>query len=104
MVNSDHAVRAGFYKWVPHYEKTWTHKFARLKKPIELKHFCGHGKNGPVYLTIPCTAGDLVKIVMVSRFGDVGITEKLDAEYGYGARLSIEDLYDFMTEPPNGNI
>lgn len=36
--------------------------------------------------------GTKVKIVMVSRFGDVGITDDLDKQFGYRARVSFDDL------------
>jgi len=43
-------------------------------------------------------AGTTVKVVMVSRFGDVGITDKLDSEHGYGMRgIDIEKLDEYMT-------
>jgi len=32
---------------------------------------------------------------MVSRLGDVGVTENLTAENGYAARLPLAALYDF---------
>jgi hypothetical protein len=36
--------------------------------------------------------GTPVKIVMVSRFGDVGITDNLKAEHGYHARVTFDQL------------
>lgn len=58
-----------------------------------MKHYAGHWKDGePVMNEVPCEAGQRVKIVMVSRFGDVGITEDLTAENGYGARVMLDDL------------
>jgi hypothetical protein len=36
--------------------------------------------------------GDIVKVVMVSRFGDCGITHNLDAVNGYETRVAPEDL------------
>ncbi len=39
--------------------------------------------------------GKPVRVVMASRLGDVGITEKLDAENGYSARVAVEELTDF---------
>lgn len=50
-----------------------------------------------------------VRIVMVSRLGDVGISSK-DQEHGYFTRVSIYDLTDFDTqwdpkaEPPEGRL
>ncbi len=43
--------------------------------------------------------GDRVKVVMVSRFGDVGVTEDLDAVGHYGARLHLDDLTDLSMTP-----
>jgi hypothetical protein len=39
--------------------------------------------------TVP--AGTTLKIVMVSRLGDVGLTDDLTAEYGYQVRVYPED-------------
>lgn len=38
------------------------------------------------------TSGDLVKVVMVSRFGDCGVTKNLQAENGYDLRVSPKAL------------
>ena len=39
--------------------------------------------------------GNQVRVVMASRFGDVGITKDLDAERGYQLRVSVEELSNF---------
>lgn len=39
--------------------------------------------------------GKRVRVTMASRFGDVGITEVLTAEYGYNKRVPVEALTDF---------
>lgn len=39
--------------------------------------------------------GRRVRLVMASRFGDVGITEDLSARKGYDKRVSIIDLANF---------
>ena len=39
--------------------------------------------------------GKRVRVVMVSRFGDVGITSNLTLAHGYGARVAVEDLTNF---------
>ena len=84
------------YGWVPHKPETWNYQFAKLRKPIIMRHYTGKWiNNNPQFLEVPCAAGQPVKIVMVSRFGDVGITENLDTDFGYGARVSLDDLYDF---------
>jgi hypothetical protein len=44
--------------------------------------------------------GAWVRVVMASRFGDVGITSNLDAEHGYDDRVAVEDLTDFTDVRP----
>ena len=44
--------------------------------------------------------GSWVRVVMASRFGDVGITSSLDAENGYDDRVAVEDLTDFTDVRP----
>lgn len=77
--------------WVPHQPNTWPWRIGKLKEPCRLGTWHGHGATPEwTYRYVP--AGTLVKIVMVSRMGDVGITDNLDAENGYKARLLLEDL------------
>lgn len=45
--------------------------------------------------------GDRVKVVMVSRFGDCGVTKNLDAKHGYSLRLAPKDLVPTF-EIPSG--
>ena len=82
--------------WLPHKPETWPYKFARLKKPVEMWHYKGIRDGEQDFEKVDCKSGQVVKIVMVSRFGDVGITEDLTAENGYGCRVPLDDLYDFM--------
>lgn len=90
------------YSWAPHKPETWTYKFAYLKNPIDMQHYNGRWKDGHAQFdTVPCAAGTRVKIVMVSRFGDVGITENLAAETGYGARVTLTDLCNFHNDVEN---
>jgi hypothetical protein len=42
--------------------------------------------------------GKRVRVVMASRFGDVGITEDLEAEHGYSERVAVEELSNFSSE------
>jgi hypothetical protein len=44
--------------------------------------------------------GRRVRVVMASRFGDVGITGALDAEHGYDRRVAVADLSGFSAERP----
>jgi|688.fasta_scaffold2758658_1 hypothetical protein len=88
-----HAMDQG---WVPHKPDTWQYKFATLRKPVEMWNYKQRWVgNEPQFDKVMCPAGTRVKIVMVSRFGDVGITEDLTKETGYGARVPLEDLCDF---------
>jgi hypothetical protein len=43
--------------------------------------------------------GERVRVVMASRFGDVGITKDLTKEHGYETRVSVEELTNFSEEP-----
>jgi hypothetical protein len=46
--------------------------------------------------------GKRVRVVMASRFGDVGITSNLAAERGYEQRVDVSDLSNFA-ETPSGH-
>lgn len=88
-----HALEHG---WLPHRPETWKYHFASLRKPVEMWHYKSQWVgNEPKFDKIMCDAGTRVRIVMVSRFGDVGVTEDLTRENGYGARLPLDDLCDF---------
>lgn len=79
------------HQWVPHKAETWPWRIATLREPVELSTWHGHfAKPEFTYRTLP--VGSKVKIVMASRFGDVGITDNLDAENGYGARVDLRVL------------
>ncbi len=43
-------------------------------------------------------AGKRVRVVMASRFGNVGITDRLGDEYGYQDRVTVADLSNFSTK------
>lgn len=87
--------------WIPHRPETWKYHFASLRKPLVMQHWLGRSDDAgqPMFHEVPLEAGHRVKIVMVSRFGDVGITEELTAENGYAARVLLDDLCDFGTKP-----
>jgi hypothetical protein len=40
-----------------------------------------------------------VRVAMASRFGDVGITRRLDAAFGYTERVPVEELTEFSETP-----
>lgn len=74
-------------------------KFATLKKDVTLQIYAGYWEGmKPVMKQREVPAGSTVKIVMHSRFGDVGITDDLTADYGYGARLDPAELADIRDE------
>ncbi len=71
--------------------------FATLSRPITLRKWRGHNAV-PEYDLIPLLAGTKVRVVMASRFGDVGITDDLAATSGYHYRTTcVPD--DQGTEP-----
>ena len=74
--------------WMPHKPETWQYRFARLRKARMVGDH-------------HCESGDWVKIVMVSRIGDVGITNNLDGEHSYESRVELKDLFGFSSENPN---
>jgi hypothetical protein len=81
--------------WIPHTPETWTHRYASLKADTKMSYFRGHCHTRPEYDEEILKAGTRVKIVMVSRLGDVGITGRLDTDNGYGARVALEALCGF---------
>lgn len=66
-------------------------KIYRLKKEVIGQKWHGHGVE-PSFTPVIMKKGSLVKVVMCSRFGDVGITPNLDVTRGYIARVDPEDL------------
>jgi hypothetical protein len=46
--------------------------------------------------------GRRVRVTMASRFGDVGITGNLRAEYGYSERVAVCELSGFSDQPTPG--
>jgi len=95
-------IRVGplFHPWIAHERNTWPHIYMTTKVPLTLTIWNGHGKEDTLK---PLPIGTRVKIVMVSRFGDVGLTDDLAAETGYHIRVLIEELNekfsDFSMDP-----
>jgi hypothetical protein len=56
----------------------------------------GQGKRPPLFAT---HEGKRVRVVMASRFGDVGITTNLSSQNGYDKRVMLPDLTDFSDKP-----
>ena len=68
------------------------HKICRLKQSVTARIW---NQIHPVKDNIReeiWDTGTLVKVVMVSRFGDCGITTELNVERGYHARVMPEQL------------
>lgn len=82
-------------QWIPHQPNTWPFRFAKLKKEVRLRTWAEYKRDdrgNPIFVEAIAPAGTLVKIVMVSRLGDVGITDDLGADNGYKARILLNDL------------
>ncbi|KQO89456.1 hypothetical protein ASF33_19185 [Methylobacterium sp. Leaf92] len=54
----------------------------------------------PVPVLFARHEGRPVRVTMASRFGDIGITEDLDADRGYDRRVAVEELADFSASLP----
>ena len=81
-------------EWVPHKPETWPWIFGRLACDVKGEDYLGYwDSRGPVMKPIHIKKDTLVRIVMVSRFGDVGITPFLEDSHGYVARVSLDKLW-----------
>lgn len=58
----------------------------------------------PVPVLFAQHEGRPVRVTMASRFGDVGITDHLDAERGYDERVAVEDLTHFSDAAPEPRV
>ena len=61
-----------------------THAYVTTTEVLTLSKWQGHQQRDIIVQVPPWTT---LKIVMVSRFGDVGLTDDLTAENGYHLRL-----------------
>lgn len=66
--------RAG---WIPHGPEAWPFRYAVLNSDLRKRP---EGEEAFV-------KGMIVRVVMASRFGDLGITRNLDSDHGYQARV-----------------
>jgi len=81
--------------WQPHKRETWPFVFATVRHPTKLREWIDHKrdeKGEPIFVEQWIPVGTKVRIVMVSRLGDVGITDDLKATDGYLARVSLDWL------------
>lgn len=70
--------------------------FANIKEAATGKAYLGYWDgNNPAMRDVPLAAGQRVRVVMASRFGDVGITPNLKADHGYVMRVSVDALDNF---------
>ena len=58
-------------------------------------------KGEPEFTDRVVPVGGTVKIVMASRFGDVGLTDDLKAEHGYHIRVDLNNLDKMFENPRN---
>lgn len=83
----------------PHKRNTWEFEYGELTEDTRMEYYRGYwDDSGPAMDEYDVPAGTTVRIVMVSRFGDVGITEKLDNATGYGKRIDIGKLVNLRKE------
>lgn len=65
-----------------------THAYVTTTIPLPMHRWSGKHPVDENSVTDMIPAGSTLKIVMVSRMGDCGLTDNLDAENGYGLRLN----------------
>jgi hypothetical protein len=68
-----------------------THAFVTTTKDLTLKKWNGKHPPEENMKACPVKAGSTLKVVMVSRLGDFGLTDDLTADYGYHLRLDWTD-------------
>lgn len=75
--------------------------FAKLRGDETGQVYLGYWKAGKAAMkNVTLKAGQDVRVVMASRFGDVGITNDLNAAHGYILRLPVSALTDFSEKRP----
>lgn len=90
--------------WVPHKRETWPFQYMTCRVPVTLRIWNGYEhsvKNLPEFTEKVIPVGGTLKIVMASRFGDVGLTDDLQAEHGYHARVDLDKLAEMFENPRN---
>lgn len=75
---------------------------ACLRAFLDYARSPAHGvlREGPKPKLFADYAGKRVRVVMASRFGDVGITSDLSAGYGYERRVAVSSLSRFSDHQP----
>jgi len=77
-----------------------THAYVTTTAPITMHRWQGHGAK-PEFIDDEVPGGRTLKVVMISRFGDFGLTDDLNAQNGYHARVDFDstDIKDLRWEP-----
>lgn len=68
-----------------------THAYVTTVKPLTLHKWNGIHPPETNTAEVAVPPGTTLKIVMVSRFGDCGLTDNLQADHGYHLRLPFDD-------------
>lgn len=81
-------------------EKLVVQGMATLTRDVVMRKWQGHCVD-PEFVDVPVRAGTRVRVVMASRFGDVGITDDLEAKSGYHYRTNcvVGELAGKRVEP-----
>lgn len=77
-----------------------THAYVTSTVPITMHRWKGHCAC-PEFIDDIVPAGSTLKIVMISRFQDVGLTDDMSAENGYHVRVPLDsaDIKDYRWQP-----
>jgi hypothetical protein len=65
--------------------------YVTTTQEIELKKWNGTHPVEKNSILVKIPSGSTLKIVMISRFGDVGLTDNLNAVNGYHTRVPVDD-------------
>lgn len=98
--------RADELGWEPNHPETWTFRYATLRSAVFMRapHLLypiyptallvqyGLATSSPLAREYFCVSGQIVKIVLVTRAGLVGITDDLTANYGPRAFVELNML------------
>jgi len=77
-----------------------THAYCTTTEPVTMRVWHGHGSK-PEFTEHTVPAGTTLKIVMISRLGDFGLTDELSTVHGYDVRLQFDSasIKDLRWEP-----
>jgi hypothetical protein len=93
------------------FEEAWTYKqripdmelYGVLKRSVTMRTWNGRHPVEENSTTHVAAEGTKVRIWMVSRFGDIGVTDNLKDPYGYDARIDPEDVELCADQTPLGS-